>query len=57
MDRYEAFSDALAFVNERCNVTKATTHDPDDNIVVVGTDGEYSIKVTVEIKKEENEND
>ena len=53
-ERYLAFKEILAFVDERVDVTDATMIDSAGNIVVTGTDGITTITVTVEFKEEES---
>jgi hypothetical protein len=53
-ERYLAFKEILAFVDERVDVTDATMIDSAGNVVVTGTDGITTITVTVEFKEEES---
>lgn len=55
MDKFEAFQDALALVVERCDVTHATMSNDAGNIEITGTDGAFTIAVTVEIKEAAHE--
>lgn len=52
-ERYVAFKEILAFVDDRVDVTDATMCDHSGDIVVTGTDGRTVITVTVEIKEAE----